>query len=720
MSRNESWGIEVGANAIKAIRLQRIGDEVDVLDYEVLPHKRILTTPDLNVDEAVQVALDQFISRHDVSKSNVVVSVPGHLAFARFARLPPIEPKKIGEIVQYEAMQQIPFPIHEVEWDYQVFQEDDAPDVEVGIFAISKERVANFLNNYRAVGIRIDALTLSPIAVYNALAFDRGMTNDSQGTLILDIGTTSTDLIIVESGRVWLRTMAIGGNNFTEAVVKAFKLSFPKAEKLKKEAGTSKYARQIFQAMRPVFADLVQEIQKSMGFYQQSHRDADLSRMICVGSTFRLPGLQKFLKQQLDIEVIRPDKYEKLEVEGKQASDFAANALNMATAYGCALQGLELERVSANVLPQHIVKQRLWKAKQPWIAAAAAVVLAATGLAWWNLNGTRSSYNAAKQVTETEKQQVIPKAQELKDKLRDNVTLRDPRMQIENLQRVLDYRDVWPKILEDVDLVVAELKPQDVLLEADYDKIKDLPRNMRRRIYIDTVTARYEFGEAPDPSLQYQSVEQPLTRTGADQAWGGGDEQTQRTPPSFTVTIRGTTPYTGQSSSPAKFLTENIIRWLKTHEAKDRPYKIIPSSVSLTNLSPIREEQDATDSTEETPRDPRQPVVPPSGNRVVPPPSGKIVPADPRVSPRDYAFPPEAGGPRDGDAALGGLDDLFPQRPLADEPRSGDWEFEITWRAQLLPPEAVRQREDAAQHDAADKAGQPAAANTADRKEGQS
>src|SRR6185295_4222288 len=108
--------------------------------------------------------------------------------------------------------------------------------------------------------------------------------------IIMDIGTVSTDVIIVENCQLWLRTLAIGGNAFTEALMRAFKLSFPKAERLKREAGTSKYARQIFQAMRPVFSDLLQEMQRSLGYYQSLNRDANLTKIIGVGSTFRLPG----------------------------------------------------------------------------------------------------------------------------------------------------------------------------------------------------------------------------------------------------------------------------------------------------------------------------------------------------------------------------------------------------------------------------------------------
>src|ERR1043165_3246372 len=42
--------------------------------------------------------------------------------------------------------------------------------------------------------------------------------------LIVDVGTTSTDLIVAEGGRLWIRTFPIGGHQFTEALVTAFNL----------------------------------------------------------------------------------------------------------------------------------------------------------------------------------------------------------------------------------------------------------------------------------------------------------------------------------------------------------------------------------------------------------------------------------------------------------------------------------------------------------------
>ena len=97
-----AWGIEVGSYAIKAIRLERVGDEVRIADFGYVRHKRALSTRDLDVDEMIRITLGQLLSEKSMEGEHVVVGVEGRSSFARFAKLPPVEAKKIPDIVKFE------------------------------------------------------------------------------------------------------------------------------------------------------------------------------------------------------------------------------------------------------------------------------------------------------------------------------------------------------------------------------------------------------------------------------------------------------------------------------------------------------------------------------------------------------------------------------------------------------------------------------------------
>jgi type IV pilus assembly protein PilM len=386
------WGLDVGKCALKALKL-RIGADksVEVVAADYIEHAKILTAQEPDRDQLFQQALEKFLSRNDITNDKVVVGVSGQQTLARFSKLPPVEKKKIPDIVRYEADQQIPFDMDEVVWDYQVFNAPDSPEVEVGIFAIKRELIRGHLLHFETAGIAPYAVQSAPLALYNGMQHDGWI--EDQTVVLVDIGTENTDLLVATKDHLWTRTINVGGNNFTEALVKNFKLNFSKAETLKRTAATSKYARQIFQAMRPVFADLVQELQRSLGFFTATHRDADLSKMIGLGAAFKLPGLQKYIQQNLQLDFTKIDQFNKIRIPATNEAA-AESASSFVVAYGLALQGLGIAKVTSNLLPPEIAKQIIWKKKRPFFAAAAACLLLAAGVIWFR-NFTDSGTLAA-------------------------------------------------------------------------------------------------------------------------------------------------------------------------------------------------------------------------------------------------------------------------------------------------------------------------------------
>src|SRR6185295_15338172 len=128
--------------------------------------------------ELVREAIDQFLSRNKVRGDKVAISVSGQSGLARFIKLPPVESKKIPDIVKYEARQQIPFALEDVVWDYQQMaggsvEEGFALETEVGLFAMKRDQVYRALRPFTEAGIEIDVVQLTPLALYNFVAFEQ-------------------------------------------------------------------------------------------------------------------------------------------------------------------------------------------------------------------------------------------------------------------------------------------------------------------------------------------------------------------------------------------------------------------------------------------------------------------------------------------------------------------------------------------------------------------
>src|SRR5436190_37982 len=480
-SARSAWGIDIGNRALKAIKLVRDGDRFRVDDFEIIEHESILSQAGDNKESLLQTALAHFMERHDTKNSVVGVSVSGQTSFARFIKLPPVEPKKIPEIVRFEAIQQIPFPLDDVEWSYQLFQEPDSPDVEVGIFAMKKELVNRQIAYFTNLGLNVQVVQMNPLAVYNGMYYDDRV---GQTTMFMDSGAENTDLIIAEGQSVWLRTLPIGGNNFTESLAKSFKLTFAKAEELKRNAATSKYAKQIFQAMRPVFADLVSETQSSIGFYASVHHDARIGRIVALGSTFQLPGLQKYLQQNLQLPVEKLDGFKaNPPADAKLAAPFQEGIITLAGAYGLAVQAMGQSKITSSLLPQTIRRQKIWQEKTKWFATAAALfVVGALGAgASWYLNDY--AYENASEIR-TEYQQKYAQASRLANQWKQEVEGmgKEDTAKMLSINALQEYRDLWPSLINQMLAAVPT---------ADMSQLKQVKREDRKQIIVDSITSRY-------------------------------------------------------------------------------------------------------------------------------------------------------------------------------------------------------------------------------------
>jgi type IV pilus assembly protein PilM len=447
-SVNAVWGIDIGQCALKALRLQSAADgTVEITHFDLIEHPKILSQPDAETDQLIQNALEKFLSRNEIGKAKVAVAVPGQSSFARFVKLPPVEPKRIPEIVKFEAVQQIPFDIDEVEWDYQTFMSPTSPEVEVGIFAMRKELVLKHISYLRQAGIEPDVVQLAPLSLFNMMTFD-GLTAKQGATILIDVGAENTDLVISDGDRIWLRSIPLGGNSFTDSLVKAFKLTFSKAETFKRTAATNKYARQIFVAMRPVFSDLVSEVQRSIGFYTSLHRDAEITRVLCLGNAFRLPGLEKYLGQNLQVETVRPNTFNRLKPSPMvNAPAFAENLWSFGVAYGLGVQALGLAPISSNLLPFSIARQRHWRAERWWFGAAAGALVLSLGMScrWAVVHKEH-----AKEVQEAGQNAAEPALGTFRTLVKDKTDLINRRGaeedEIRDIKKLVQFRTIMPQV----------------------------------------------------------------------------------------------------------------------------------------------------------------------------------------------------------------------------------------------------------------------------------
>ncbi len=349
------------------------GSGVELADYDLLT---LPSGPD--VDEhtratSVAAALAQLLANHRFGAEPVIISVPGQMMLNRTLSLPPVQEKRIPEIVRYEARQLIPFPLDEIVWDYQlVAAEPGVEEREAVLFAVKEEVVRDILGPTVASDFPVDGMQVAPLAAYNLVKFDR---DPQEPVAILDMGASTTDLIVLDGNRFWLRNLPIAGDDITEAFQDKFSMTFEEAEDLKRKAAESKQADKILNVMRPVLRDLVGEVQRSMGFYKSQTAGVKFSKVLLLGNGASQAGLKDFLSDHLEYDVEDVVSLERVALAaGIDGATFSQNVRAFGVAMGLALQGLDRATINVNLLPQDLAFKRQLLRKKPFVVAAVGVL----------------------------------------------------------------------------------------------------------------------------------------------------------------------------------------------------------------------------------------------------------------------------------------------------------------------------------------------------------
>ena len=532
------WGIDIGQCGLKALRgrLTADGKSLEVESFDYVEYPQILSQADANPDELIRDALKTFLARNTLRGDKVAISLPGQAGLSRFIKLPPVEPKQLPALVGFEAKQQIPFDLEDVVWDYQQMpgcdtEDDDDDDLpmenEVGLFAIKRDQLLRATQPLIDAEVELDFIQLAPIAIYNAIIFDQLPHEDdeeaeldrNEWTCILSMGTDTSDLVLTNGFRVWQRSIPLGGNHFTKQVTSEMKLTFAKAELLKRNARDAAEAKAIFQAMRPTFKDLVTEIQRSLGYFASLDREAKITKIVALGNAMKLPGLAQYIEKNTNFPVTRLDKFERLTGPDIEVPAFKENVLAFPVCYGLVLQGTGAAKLRTNLVPGEIITQRLIRRKKPWATAIAASLLLAMAFnyffnwrAWYDVHDERPVNGVTWRQAKQDAERLASQSSTFKSRDTEQQTELDRLDELgEAAVGSADGRLLWLELLK----AITDALPRDQeMAKGKIVSLDEKPLEERVEIYLDSIESEYftdlasEWFSANGIAEKYQQMQQ--------------------------------------------------------------------------------------------------------------------------------------------------------------------------------------------------------------------
>ncbi len=351
--------LDIGTSAIRLAELTSTKEGYQLSRYYQRELEIDPAMDDEDKAERRKEVLQQLLKDAKVRSRRVVVAVPGQSVFTRNRPLPPVPEYKVTQIVRYEIQQQIPFSLDQIALDYQVLGRTEAGGYDVMMAAIKVDVVEKQLDILRKVKRAIDVVDVAPIAAYNWLKNTGEFGDDGQCVALVDLGATTTDIVIQKDNQFrFTRSLHVGGNDVTSAIASGFNMSFAEAEKLKREKGFAptgdpKRDGKGGEVIGRVLGRLVAEINRSFAYFRSQPGGGPIQRVIVTGGGACLRNIIPYLQRSLGMEIRIAQPLAGLAISPK-ANEASEHPEQACVALGLALRCCQSVPIQINLIPPRV------------------------------------------------------------------------------------------------------------------------------------------------------------------------------------------------------------------------------------------------------------------------------------------------------------------------------------------------------------------------------
>lgn len=460
--------IDIGATSIKIGEFEYSGREaVTLANFAYREYEEELTDSSRSV--VVAGLLRQMIVENNFVARRVLLSISGQSAFTRFVRLPPFsdDQTRIRQIVEFEARQNVPFPMDEVIWDYQLVAGTDSEDIDVMFVVIKNDIVEQMTGAVQAVGLEPLLVDVAPASCYNAARANRVGQDDC--AMILNIGGRSTNLLFADGGRIFARTIPIAGHSITQQIGKEFGIGFAEAEELKRRHGfvalggayaepESETAAAVSKIIRNVMARLHGEINRSISVYRAQQKGNRPVKLYLTGGSSTMTYTDHFFAEKLRMEVEYLNPFGVVQLgPAVDRARLEEVAHMFSEVIGLGLRYRMSCPIEVSLMPESITRQQALRRKKPYVMLSMFFFVLIFAVAWRGVAFHASLYANAAHALGTER--IAPEV--LSNGIRQataSQTQNNARYQ--SVCDLLAQRAVWPRIINEF----QRLKPENLWL----------------------------------------------------------------------------------------------------------------------------------------------------------------------------------------------------------------------------------------------------------------
>ena len=347
-------GIDISSTSVKLVELSKTeqGYRVESLAVEPLPANAVVEKNIQDV-EAVGESLLKAVKRSGTKCKQAAVAVAGSAVITKVITMPADLSESDMEIqIEMEADQYIPYPLEEINLDFQILGETagNPETVDVLLAASRSENVELRTAATEIAGLTAKIVDVEAYTIENTAQLIRENDipeteeeddDDSYIIAILDVGATMTSLNVIQNHElIYTREQSFGGKQLTEEIMRRYGLAYEEAGRLKKVGGLPD--NYIPEVLEPFKETMAQQVSRFLQFFYTSGRNNSVDMIALAGGCASIPGIDELIESQLGIKTIIANPFSNMELSSKvNAQALSNDAPALMIACGLAMRSFD-------------------------------------------------------------------------------------------------------------------------------------------------------------------------------------------------------------------------------------------------------------------------------------------------------------------------------------------------------------------------------------------
>ncbi len=344
-------GIDISSTSVKVVELSHndSGYRVESLAVEPLPANAV-TEKNIQDVEAVGESLIRALKKSGTKCKLTALAVPGSSVITKVITMPSsLSDSDMESQIELEADQYIPYPLEEINLDFQVLgeTENNPETVDVLLAASRSENVEMRTAVAEIAGLTaklvdVEAYTIEKATrLFSPSAKKSDDDSSSFVVAVLDVGATMTSLNVIENNElIYTREQAFGGKQLTEEIMRRYGLAYEEAGRLKKVGGLPD--NYIPEVLEPFKENMAQQVSRFLQFFYTAGQHESVDLVALAGGCASIPGIDELISSQLGIETIIANPFADMDLSNKvNAQALSNDAPALMIACGLAMRSFD-------------------------------------------------------------------------------------------------------------------------------------------------------------------------------------------------------------------------------------------------------------------------------------------------------------------------------------------------------------------------------------------